>query len=129
MVGLVGVLLLRAGAGLGLIWRQHSVRLYRERYEAAEALRANEVRYRRTLDNMMEGFQIIGFDWRYLYLNDSAARCGRQAKEEDSIRMIQQACAILTYTRGFNSVWIALVDETEPSLRRRRAGRARIASI
>lgn len=39
-------------------------------------------RYRRTLDHMLEGCQIIGFDWRYLYLNDTAARYGRQPKEE-----------------------------------------------
>ncbi len=41
----------------------------------------SEDRYRRTLDNMLEGCQIIGFDWRYLYLNDTAARFGRQEKQ------------------------------------------------
>ncbi len=41
----------------------------------------SEDRYRRTLDNMLEGCQIIGFDWRYLYLNDTAARSGRQEKQ------------------------------------------------
>ncbi len=38
--------------------------------------------YRATFDTMLEGCQIIGFDWRYLYLNDSAARYGRQPKDE-----------------------------------------------
>ncbi len=34
------------------------------------------------LDNLMEGCQIIGFDWRYLYVNDAAARHGQKPKEE-----------------------------------------------
>jgi PAS domain S-box-containing protein len=33
--------------------------------------------FRRVLDNMMEGCQIIGFDWRYLYVNAAAAQQGR----------------------------------------------------
>lgn len=31
-------------------------------------------RYHGTLDNMLEGCQIIGFDWKHLYINDAAAR-------------------------------------------------------
>lgn len=42
----------------------------------------SEEQFRHTLDNMLEGCQIIGFDWRYLYVNNAAARYGRQAKEE-----------------------------------------------
>jgi PAS domain S-box-containing protein len=38
--------------------------------------------YRETLDGLLEGFQIIGFDWRYLYVNPAAARHGRQAPDE-----------------------------------------------
>lgn len=41
-----------------------------------------EERYHYTLDNMLEGCQIIGFDWRYLYLNNIAAEQGRQEKTE-----------------------------------------------
>jgi two-component system, cell cycle sensor histidine kinase and response regulator CckA len=33
-------------------------------------------------------------------------------REKDRNRLIQEACAVLTSTRGFKSVWIALVDET-----------------
>ncbi|MFH1029193.1 MAG: PAS domain S-box protein, partial [Pseudomonadota bacterium] len=39
MILLIGVLLLGAGAGVGLIWRQQHARFYQEKYEAAEALR------------------------------------------------------------------------------------------
>lgn len=44
-------------------------------------LRESEERYKNTLDNMMEGCQIIGYDWRYLYVNDAVARHGRTKKE------------------------------------------------
>jgi PAS domain S-box-containing protein len=53
-----------------------------ERKQAEEALLASEARYRHTLDAMLEGCQIIGFDWRYLYLNDVADRHNRRPKEE-----------------------------------------------
>jgi PAS domain S-box-containing protein len=53
-----------------------------ERKQAEDALRRSEARFRSTLDNMMEGCQIIGFDWRYLYVNDVAAQHGRRSREE-----------------------------------------------
>ena len=32
---------------------------------------------RRALDCLQEGFQIIGYDWHYIYVNPAAARHGR----------------------------------------------------
>jgi PAS domain S-box-containing protein len=58
------------------------MRRERERRLAEEQKLELERRYRNVLDNMMEGFQIIGFDWRYLYVNDAAAKHGRRKKEE-----------------------------------------------
>jgi len=46
------------------------------------ALRQSDKRYRSTLDNMMEGCQIIGFDWRYKYLNDVAVKHSHLSREE-----------------------------------------------
>jgi PAS domain S-box-containing protein len=43
-----------------------------ERKRAESALIASEERYRTTLDNMMEGCQLIGFGWEYLYVNQAA---------------------------------------------------------
>ncbi|HKJ80393.1 MAG TPA: PAS domain S-box protein, partial [Ignavibacteriaceae bacterium] len=40
-------------------------------------LKASEHRLRSTLDNMMEGCQILGYDYRYLYLNKSAVEQSR----------------------------------------------------
>jgi PAS domain-containing protein len=42
----------------------------------------NEDPVRRALDCLQEGFQIIGFDWTYIYLNPAAARHGRRAARE-----------------------------------------------
>ena len=53
-----------------------------EHKRAEEQLRRLEDRYRTTLDNMLEGCQIIGYDWRYLYVNDVVAGQGRRTKEE-----------------------------------------------
>jgi PAS domain S-box-containing protein len=38
-------------------------------------------RYRSTLDNLLEGFQIIGRDWTYLYVNPAAAEQGRSTPD------------------------------------------------
>ncbi len=47
-----------------------------ERKHAESALRKAEERLRSALDSMLEGCMIVGFDWTYLYVNDSAARHG-----------------------------------------------------
>jgi two-component system cell cycle sensor histidine kinase/response regulator CckA len=54
----------------------------REIKESAEKLQASEKYFRETLDNMMEGYQIIGYDWRYLYVNDAATAHGRVTKDK-----------------------------------------------
>lgn len=45
---------------------------------------------RRALDCLQEGFQIIGFDWTYLYLNPAAARHGRRPARELIGRSIKE---------------------------------------
>lgn len=42
----------------------------------------SEKLYHDTLDNMMEGFQIIGFDWKYLYVNNTVVRQSKFSREE-----------------------------------------------
>lgn len=41
-----------------------------------------EERYRYALDNMMEGVQIIDFNWRYLYLNDEAVNQSNLGRDQ-----------------------------------------------
>jgi PAS domain S-box-containing protein len=40
-----------------------------------------EERFRRALDEMLEGCMILGFDWKYLYVNEEAARHGHEKRE------------------------------------------------
>ncbi len=35
-----------------------------------------------TLDDLMEGFQLIGYDWKYLYVNKAILRQSRYSKDE-----------------------------------------------
>ena len=53
-----------------------------EREKAQQEISRQEKRYRDTLDGMIEGCQMIGFDWRYIYVNEAAARQGRRSREE-----------------------------------------------
>src|SRR5688572_13234282 len=42
-------------------------------------------RSRDALDRMRAGFQIIGFDWKYLYVNPAAAQHGRKESPRDLV--------------------------------------------
>lgn len=53
-----------------------------ERMHVEEVLRASEERYRSTLDNLLEGVQILGFDWRYLYINAAAEKHNNRPSTE-----------------------------------------------
>lgn len=53
-----------------------------ERKLAEAALRKSEHRYRTTLDNILEGCQLVGFDGRYLYVNDAAVGHNRRPKSD-----------------------------------------------
>ena len=63
--------------GVVLVFRDQT-----EERAAQQALAEAKERYENALGNMLEGCQILGFDWRYLYVNDAAARHGRRGREE-----------------------------------------------
>lgn len=46
---------------------------------------------RTTLDHLLEGFQVIGADWTYLYVNPAAARHGRSTREQLEGRKMWEA--------------------------------------
>jgi PAS domain S-box-containing protein len=50
--------------------------------QAQLALRASEARYHGTLESILEACQLIGHDWTYLYLNESAAKHNRRPNSE-----------------------------------------------
>jgi PAS domain S-box-containing protein len=54
-----------------------------EDHKKAEiVLKASEEKYRKTLDTMMEGGQIIDFNYRYIYLNNTAVLHSRRTRED-----------------------------------------------
>ncbi|MEX2681340.1 MAG: PAS domain S-box protein [Candidatus Sigynarchaeota archaeon] len=61
-------------------WR--IIRPITERKDFDETRSRVEARYRDTLDCLMEGCQVIGTDWRYLYLNNAAVVHGHQSRED-----------------------------------------------
>jgi hypothetical protein len=50
--------------------------------QKAEALVYQELRYKEILEYMLEGAQIIGRDWTYLYLNDVAEQQSKMSRKE-----------------------------------------------
>ena len=42
-----------------------------------------EKNYYATIDNLMEGFQLIGHDWRYLYVNETVVKHSKYKSKEE----------------------------------------------
>jgi len=53
-----------------------------ERHRAEQAVKESETRLRNTLDNMLEGCQIIDKEYRYIYLNEAALEHARKRSEK-----------------------------------------------
>jgi PAS domain S-box-containing protein len=69
------LLLTQAFLGTVAVTTQVLAALVSERKKVEERLQS-------TLNNMSEGFQIIGFDYKYIYVNNAVARQGRRRPEE-----------------------------------------------
>lgn len=67
--------------GMDISFALDTMETEKERQAAENSMRTSEQRLRTTLDCMMEGCQIIGYDWRYLYVNDATVEHGRRSKE------------------------------------------------
>ncbi|MBN8422412.1 MAG: PAS domain S-box protein [Verrucomicrobia bacterium] len=72
-----------------------------ERHAAEQALQKSEQRYRSTLDNILEGCQLLDFEWRYLYLNDAASIQNRRPKTELLGSRMQDAWPGIEQSRVF----------------------------
>ncbi len=87
--------------------------------EAAEQLKQSEIRFRNSFDNLLEGVQIIGFDWKFIYVNKAMTKHGRYLKEEflgctvmEKYPGIEQTELFKVYQRCFNErVSIQLENE------------------
>lgn len=77
-------------------------RVRAERRKAEQALHASEKLFRSTLENLMEGCQIIGRDWRYIYLNEIAAGHGQKSVPDLVGRTMQEAFPGIEKTELFS---------------------------
>jgi PAS domain S-box-containing protein len=74
-----GLLVSAVEVGVG---RPASSPLDASQHELIASLRSRESLLQNALNGMTEGFQFVGRDWRYLYVNDAVARHGRHRPEE-----------------------------------------------
>lgn len=72
--------------------------------EAEEELARSEERLRHTLDSMMEGVQVIGFDYRYEYVNDSVTRHGGRSADELVGRTMMECYPGIELTEVFTRI-------------------------
>ena len=113
-----------------VIWVQENVRTVRdtdgdvqyyegtvkditEQKQMLAALRRSEERYRNTINNMMEGCQIIDYDWRYIYVNDTAAMHGRRKPEEMLMRTMMELYPGIEQTEMFRILQRCMEQRTE----------------
>ena len=69
-----------------------------------------------SLDAISEGVQIIGFDWRYLYLNEAACRHGRRARAELLGRTVKEAYPGIQETQVFRDLEACMRDRVSRRL-------------
>ncbi len=75
-----------------------------ERERMNEALRESVALYRNTLDNMLEGCQIVGTDWRYRYVNAAAARHNRLPSQAHIGRTMMEMFPGIEHTEVFGRI-------------------------
>ena len=73
-----------------------------ERKQAEKTARKIENRLQISIDSMIEGCQIIDYDWRYTYINESAAKQGRKTKQELLGRTMMEAYQGIEKTEMFD---------------------------
>ncbi len=81
-----------------------------ERKRIKDALRESLALYQHTLDHMLEGCQIIDFDWRYLYINAASAQQNRQAVEALIGRTMMEVYPGLEQTPSFALLRLGMVE-------------------
>jgi PAS domain S-box-containing protein len=87
-----------------------------ERKRAEEAVRASEQLYHSTLDNMLEGAQIIDFEWRYRYVNNAVIRQGRETKENLLGRRMDKVYPGIEKTEMFMALQKCMRDRVSQKL-------------
>jgi len=71
--------------------RQRIATLEANKKALEQQLKDSKANFRGIIDHLLEGCQIIDFNWRYLYLNDAVAQHSRFSKEELLGRTMMEA--------------------------------------
>jgi len=74
VIALAGALLLGGGAAMGVVWRHQRVLFYKEKFEAAAALRESEEKYRILFQTMAQGVVYQSADGKIISANPAAGR-------------------------------------------------------
>lgn len=80
--------------------------------ERSDELTQSNQKYMHVLDTMIEGCQVLGFDWRYLYVNDVVAKQGRVTKEEMPGRTMMDLYPGIEETPLFETLSRCMKDRT-----------------
>lgn len=64
------------------------------------------------LDQMLEGFQIIDKEWRYIYVNDTVAKQGKKSKEELIGKTMMEAYPGINKTPLFQQLQKCMTERT-----------------
>ncbi len=64
------------------VYKDRQKNLYKKLFIREKELKETYMKLRATMDHMLEGCQIISFDWEYLYINDAAAAQGKMYRED-----------------------------------------------
>jgi diguanylate cyclase (GGDEF)-like protein/PAS domain S-box-containing protein len=84
----------------------------RKRRQLDDSLRASELRFRNTIENMMEGCQILGHDWRYLYLNAAAEKHNHRPNDELLGRVYMEMWPGIESTAVFKALQRCMQERT-----------------
>ena len=87
-----------------------------DRKRAEERLAQHESRFRSTLDNLLEGCQIIGFDWRYSYVNAAAGRHGRRGVDDLLGRTMMEVYPGIEHTALFSTLRRCMEDHVSSAM-------------
>ncbi len=82
-------------------------------------LHESDLRYRQTLEGLLEGFQIVGPDWRYIYVNPAAARHGRRTPADLVGRLMWEAYPGIRETPLFETLSRCMTERRSASLENR----------
>ena len=68
------------------------------------------------LDQMLEGFQVIGSDWRYVYVNQTVADHGKRTKDELIGKTMMECYPGIENTAVFNECRKAMEEKTDTTI-------------